>query len=479
MESSTISFATTRPLFDDHNSTTTTTSDATTTVELPFGIEILAPILMFVLATVVTCNLVLMALVIKARKVNNKTNIYLFSLSTSSLLESVSLFSLMITVFARRWIFGREFCYINDFIFRLSVFPILPIHALVSRDRYKAVKNPVDYWRVSTKKTYILNIIVWTVSSILSLASLMWHAVRTPLPNTQLLGIECYCALHLIKAELTVSLIEIFPISFFKWLWLISLSIYTVWHYVLVMRELHKLAKHCSQARILSNSTILKINPQDKPLHCTAEERAAKSLALMFLFEFVCSLTSLVILSILTLMSFISNQKFNGNNNSVASAIVALLFIYTLPGINPLILAVSNKRFRKRIRGLLKCELTPEFEETNDHYRHLDETDTLQLPSTGASGAQCTTTTRRRSLFINTSIIMGSQVRPGLSDAQEADEDTTAMALSAKRNASIATVGAVDVKIKEFTESHDRAADDNALKVPNILDGWEREYVHD
>ena len=149
-----------------------------------------------------------------------------------------------------------------------------------------------------------------------------------------------------------------------------------------------------------------------------------------------------------------------------------------MPGINPLILAVSNKRFRKRIRGLLKCELTPELEETNDHYRHLDETDTLQLPSTGASGAH-TTRTRRRSLFINKSKSVGNQVRPEWSDAQETDgasEDATSMALSAKRNASIATIGAVDVRIKEFVVSHDKAADDNET-FPDVLHAWDRDNV--
>ena len=470
MENTSISFATTGSSIDAlHNSTATDQgTDTSTTVELPFGIEAFAPILMFELITVVTCNLVLMALVIKARKVNNNTNIYLFSLSLSSLLQSINLFCLMITVFARQWAFGREFCYINDFIFRLSFFPTLPIHALVSRERYKVTKDPLKYSKASTKKAYTLNIIVWTISSVLSLASLVWYAVRTPLSNTQqLLGVECFFALHLIEAEHAISLVEIVVISLLNGLWLISLSVFTMWHYIMVLRELHRLTKLRSQARILSDSNILKINQHDKPLHCTAEERAAKSLALMFLFEFVCSFTSLIILSVLSLMSLISNK------DSSEATIILLLSLYMLPGINPLILFISNKRFRKRIKGLLKCELTPEFEETNDHYHHLDETDTVHLPSAGASGAH--TTRRRRSLFvINKSKNEGNQAKVESSNAtKEADHDaseavTTILKVVSQRNASIATIGAVDVRIKECAASHDKEAA-NSANVSDIL----------
>ena len=498
----TISFATTGSSL--YNSTTVIdqgTDASATVVELPYGIEAFAPVLMFELITVVMCNLALMALVIKARKVNNNTNIYLFSLSLSSLLQSVNLFSLMITVFARQWILGMEFCYTNDFIFRLSFFPILPIHALISRERYKVIKDPLKYSRASTKKAYMLNIIIWTISSVFSLASLIWYVVRTPLSNAQqLLGVECFFALHLINAEHTISLFEILFISVFNGLWLISLSIFTMSHYVMVLKELHRLTKLRSQARILSNSNILKINQHDNPLHCTAEERAAKSLALMFLFEFVCSFTSLIILSVLSLMSLIWKE------DSSAAAIVLLLSIYILPGINPLILFISNKRFRKRIRGLLKCELLPEFEETNDlHYQQLDETDTVHLPpTTGASANLTHTTRRRRSLFvINKSKSMSNlqqaeasggmgtestKVTDGTGDTSEPEcVDITAAATLkvgslSQRNASIATIGAVDLKIKEECHcvgaSHDRneaAVDGHDTNVTGILEAWDQD----
>ncbi len=485
MENTSISFTTTGPSSSnfDFNDTlsynsTVTDSDASTTAKLPFGIEALAPILVLELITVVTCNLVLMALVIKARKVNNNTNIYLFSLSLSSLLYSVNLFSLVTTVFARQWILGREFCYINGFIFHLSYFPVLPIHALISRERYKVIKDPLKYSKASTKKAYISNVIVWGISSIISLATLMWYSVQSPLSSRQhLLGIECFLAIHLIKTEHTISLVEILVVSVFLGMWLISFSVFTVSHYVMVLRELHRLAKLRSQARILSNSIILKINQYDKPLHYTAEERAAKSLALMFLFEFVCSFTSLVILSVLGLVSLISNE------DPSATAIVVLLSISILPGINPLILFISNKRFRKRIKGLLKCELTPEFEESMDRYHHLDEADMASLPSTGhevASDAH--TTRRRRSLFILhksklKSNALGNQLQLQASRACDAelsnathgqDRDTSddhddgtdtlkeALAQDQSRNVSIASVGAVDVKINECCVSQDK-----------------------
>ena len=412
---------------------------------------------------------------------NNNTNIYLFSLSLSSLLFTINLFSLMVTVFARQWILGQDFCYINDFIYHLSFSPILPIHALISRERYKVIKDPLKYSKASTKKAYILNAIVWSFSSVISLTSVIWYAVRNPLSDAQqLLGIECYFALHLIKSEHTISLVEILVISLFSGLWLISFSIFTMSHYVMVLRELHRLSKLRTQVRILSNSSILRINQHDKPLHYTAEERAAKSLAFMFLFEFVCSLMSLLILSVLGLMSLLSNS----NEDPSAAAIVVLLSISMLPGINPLILFISNKRFRKRIKGLLKCELTPEFEETTDHYHHFDETDIVHLPPTAPGAASDGhTTRRRRSLFVinkSKNVNVGNQLQARAScsmdpelrnatqeetkDASEVKEQdvTDSLKTLAQRNASIASVGAVHVKINDEScaASHDKEAVD-------------------
>ena len=185
---------------------------------------------------------------------------------------------------------------------------------------------------------------------------------------------------------------------------------------------------------------------------------------------------SLIILSVLSLMSVISNK------DSSEAAIILLLSIYMLPGINPLILFISNKRFRKRIKGLLKCELTPEFEETNDRYHHLNETDTVHLPSAGASGAH--TTRRRRSLFIiNKSKNEGNQAKAESSNAtKEADHDasgdeTNTLKVVSQRNASIATIGAVDVRIKECATSHDKEAAANSANVSDILQAWDRDNV--
>ena len=494
----TSSFASTEPsssYFDDTSPYNSTGTNASTTVltatELPFVIEIFAPLLLLELITVVTCNLVLMALVIKARKVNNNTNIYLFSLSLSSLLFSVNLFSLMATVFARQWILGHDFCYINNFIYNISFTTILPIHTLISRERYKVIKDPLKYSKASTKKAYISNAIIWSFSSVISLTSVLWYAVRYPLSDAhQMSGIECYFVLHLIKSEHTISLVEVLVISLFSGLWLISFSIFTMSHYVMVLRELHRLSKLRTEARILSDSNVLMINQHDKPLQYTAEERAAKSLAFMFVFEFICSFTSLLIFSALSLMGLVSNS----NKNPSAAAIIASLSISMLPGINPLILFISNKRFRKRIKGLLKCELTPEFEETTDHYHHLDEADTIHLPSAAAPGVvgNAQTTRRRRSLFIinkSKDVNVENQLQarapcstdPELSNAnQEEPKDaselidkeqdvTTSPKTLAQRNASIATIGAIDVKISDegCAASHDK--DGTKFNVSDIF----------
>lgn len=435
-------------------------------VELPFGIEAVAPIILLEFVTVVVCNLILMALVIKARKVNNNTNIYLFSLSVCGLLESINLLSLTVAVFARKWVFGRELCYINDFILRLTYFPVLLTHALVSRDRYKAIKDPLNYWKVSTKRTYILNAFVWIVSGILALSSVIWFIIRTPLPKGPLTGLECFLGLDLLQGGFTVSLIEIISILVFNKVWMVFLSVFTVWHYFLVLRELHMLTKLRSQFRVLSNSSILKVNGRDKPLHCTAEERAAKSLALMFLLEFVCSLTSLSIILILSILMLTS--KYESHKNAFTVVIILSLCTYMLPGINPVVLALSNKRFRKRVKGLLKCELKPELEESHD-YGHLNETDEMQLPSTGLTGFS-----KRQSIIFTrkTNVEPTNNQQCTLDSGVDEDELATNEEISAahlkKRNISVATIAAVDVTI----EVHTNMCCNDKRSPSDILNTW-------
>ena len=466
MENSTIATA----LMLDDNSTQCedTTSTHPPIIELPFGVEAFAPVLLLEFITVVVCNLILMALIIKARKVNNNTNTYLFSLSISGLLESINLFSLTVTVFTRRWVFGRELCYINDLLFRLTYFPILLTHALVSRDRYKAIKDPLNYWKVSTKKTYILNIGVWIVSAILALGSVIWYVVRTPLSKGRLTGLECFYGLDLFQGEFMVSFIEVTAISVFNILWMTFLSVFTVWHYFLVLRELHTLTKLRSQFRVLSNSSILKVNGRDKPLHCTAEERAAKSLALMFLFQFICSFISLSIITILGVLMLMS--KYDSKKGTFSPIIILALIIYTLPGINPVVLALSNKRFRKRIKGLLKCELKPENEESHDNYGHLNETDDMQFPSTGMYGFS-----KRQSLiFLHKTNINSSSSQSHMTEQSGSKQDENMMQSEnnlgdnlKKRSASVATIRAVDVRI----EVHRNTLSDNR-SPPSIMNAW-------
>lgn len=437
-----------------------TESTPSPTIELPLGIEAFAPLLFIELLIMVPCNLALMALVIKARKVNNNTNIYLFSLAISGLLKSVILFNLMVVVFTRRWIFGREMCYINDFLFRLAIFPILLIHALVSRDRYNAIRDPLNHWKVSTKKTYVLSFTVWVVSGVLALGSVLWYVLRTPLSNDPLNGLECFFGLDMLQGDYSVSLFEVVA-SMFIIPWVISLSIFTLWHYFLVLRQLHTLTKLRSQFRVLSNSTILKVNGQDKPLHCTAEERAAKSLALTFLLEFICSVTSLSIIAILSALLIL---RYTSMKNTFSAIIVLALSILILPGINPVILALSNKRFRNRVKGLLKCELRPELEESHD-YGHLEETDEIRLPSVAAP-----TISKRHSIHFIHKIENGGSRRPeqdsvqGSVDNQE-EEETMSKAHS-KRTGSIATVHGVRIELNGAKENQP------SPKHNVVVDAW-------
>jgi len=68
--------------------------------EIPVGTKAFAPFILLEILVAFASNTILTALIIKARRVQNNTNIYLFSLSTAGLMEG------LVTVIAGKWVLG-------------------------------------------------------------------------------------------------------------------------------------------------------------------------------------------------------------------------------------------------------------------------------------------------------------------------------------------------------------------------------------
>ena len=129
---------------------------------LPRGITAFAPFVLIMFVTAAASNVILMALIIKAKKVQNNTNIYLFSLSVAGLLKTVNLLSLLVTVIARTWILGTVFCSVTSATHTASLFSVLTIHMFINRDRYKAVRDPFK-WQPKSNWTFVYTAVAWSV----------------------------------------------------------------------------------------------------------------------------------------------------------------------------------------------------------------------------------------------------------------------------------------------------------------------------
>lgn len=122
--------------------------------EIPVGTKAFAPFILLELLVAFASNIILTALIIKAQRVQNNTNIYLFSLSIAGLMEGLVLFVLLVTVIAGKWVLGRDLCIINQFLMYILLVLILLTHLATSRDRYTTVRDPIN-WQSRVKQALI------------------------------------------------------------------------------------------------------------------------------------------------------------------------------------------------------------------------------------------------------------------------------------------------------------------------------------
>ena len=336
-----------------YNSTTA----ATPSFILPRGIEGYAPILLVEFIISLVSNVFLMALILKARKVQNNTNIYLFSVCVAGLFEAFNLFMLLITVTARRWLFGSAMCAMSSFILLLTLFTLILLHLCISRDRYKAVSDPF-HWQPKTKYSYINSVAIWAVSLAYSLYSIGSYIEKPLRPNTEENAFSCFGLTLFRDGNRVRGLVTAIVLVSTYYLLVIIVAIVTLRNYILILRELHLIKRLRQQHRILPS--VLKVNGRDKPLQCTAEERAAKSLAVLFIIQLVCSFL-ITTISFARAMESILEKTSLGEVTHPAEFTLWLI-VLLMPSVNPGILILINSRFRNRAKNLFLCtsELKPE-----------------------------------------------------------------------------------------------------------------------
>ncbi len=294
-------------------------------------------------------NTLLLVLICKAGKVNNNTNVYLFSLGITGLMRTFVAFTLIVTLAARDWVLGKGICSINLILAKLLAGTSTLIFLAMSHDRYRAVKYPFTYWKVKRQITIIINIVIWIVSFILGIPGTVLNIFFVA-QNNDSLWANCFISngeVFAMQSPLAfLDILYIFLVTFSTGLTLI--------YYVLITKELHSIAKnrlHCT----LSTETI---NTKDKPIECSVEKQTAQSLASFILFQSFCSAVAITLSSIVA----VSILRFGGTAN-IQIVFCISLFFYILSAINPFLLMLTNKRFRKRVKDLLKWKIVPEYKE--------------------------------------------------------------------------------------------------------------------
>ena len=344
-------------------------------VLVPIGAVAFAPFLLLELVAAIVSNAILLALVILAciKKLNNNINIYLFSLAIGGLIGAFELLSLTTLVIARTWVLGSVLCYATFFDLVSYNFIFVFIYLLLSRDKLKGVRDPL-HGRPSNKKAYVNSAIVWiavviiTIGFIISVRNI---AHTNDEPNTVMLRTShgdfiCY-GLTSRRANMGTRFIVLSMILITCWTVFLILTSATFTNFVRILVELRALRNLRLRFANDPERRTIQINGHDKPLYRTGEERTAKSLTLVFFIQFICAVASYTMILTQVIRNFVLPPD-NEDGANIQIYFIAQLMIQFFPCINPILLILSNKRLRMRVKELFKCTLSPETENSPTHH---------------------------------------------------------------------------------------------------------------
>ncbi len=321
---------------------------------LLIGVVAFAPIIAFEFLAAVISNSILLALVILAcaHRLNNNINIYLFSLSITGLMGAFSLFCLFTLIVGRRWVLGRAMCILNWSLVNLTNLLYLSFYLIISLDKYKVVRGNS---RPSTKRAYVLSIIVWAVSVVSVLAGL-WQVADGLLNPLDKEHFVCYQLTQETPRNAfvfrTIALIGFWFLSAI----IIGVSFFTFFRILLELRNLKSIQrmKFSDSEQTRANE----IDGRDRPLYASGEEGTAKSLAFIYFIHFFTISVSYVMGYANVLRNYILSGKDHQDQNfQIYFTVLLLILLFSTT--NPVYLILSNKRLRNRVKGLFKCELTP------------------------------------------------------------------------------------------------------------------------
>jgi hypothetical protein len=122
-------------------------------------------------------NLMIILVISCNKNMRKRGNYFILNLAVCDL---AILFSCMwiqpiLILYDNLWLFGELFCKINSFLQMISIIAFVITLSLISCDRYIGIVHPLKSKIISSKISYFLIIVVWTISIIISIPIFMYR----------------------------------------------------------------------------------------------------------------------------------------------------------------------------------------------------------------------------------------------------------------------------------------------------------------
>ena len=113
---------------------TSQNSNVSEVLQFPAIVMIFTPILMLELLVGLVSNILLLTLLVKARRFQNNVNVYLCSMAVNNLLCLFPVSTSLVLSVTKQWVLGQTICTLNQAIMFMSVVPNLMLHVFMSRE---------------------------------------------------------------------------------------------------------------------------------------------------------------------------------------------------------------------------------------------------------------------------------------------------------------------------------------------------------
>eukprot|EP00731_Ephydatia_muelleri_P037670 Em0532g2a len=324
-------------------------------LQFPAIVRIFTPILMVELLVGLVSNILLLTLLVKARRFQNNVNVYLCSMAVNNLLCLFPVSTSLVLSVTKQWVLGQTMCTLNQAIMYLSVVPNLMLHVFISRERYRAVLHFFE-WKPYSRRTHLELGVMWTLAVVMGVFGV--------LQGSQIIGetddvISCYVPSRWTTEEQYLP-VQITGLIIGSLIGPGSLLLCIV-HYIYIFRQLHIIRKVHNSSGIMPPV----LNRIDIPIQWESEVRALKSLATVFFMAVVPYIFGVnIFYAVVESIALIQQRKYSDVDSPLS--LIFRLWFYFLPTSGPMVIFAVNKRFRVRIKELFKWQLKPDSANIHD-----------------------------------------------------------------------------------------------------------------